>query len=348
MAFNFLSGLFSKDLGIDLGTANTVVYVRGKGIVTFEPSMVAIRRSDKKVVAVGEEAKKMLGRTPEEIITIRPLRDGVIADFDAAEKMIRYFIEKVHNKRDFLVSPRMVIGIPSGTTPVERRAVLETAYSAGARDVLLVTEPIASALGADLPIWEPSGNIIVDIGGGTTEIAVISLGGIVVSTSIKVAGDEMDEAIIHYVRKKYNLFIGERTAEEIKINLGNIAFGEEKKEYMEVKGRDLLTGVPRNVELSSEEIRDALKDTVDMIVESIRETLEKTPPELAADIIDKGIVLAGGGALLRGLDSYISEQIGVSTIVAEEPLLCVVKGTGKIIEEFEKYKQVLASVTEKY
>ncbi|MFN3699083.1 MAG: rod shape-determining protein, partial [Dictyoglomus sp.] len=310
--------------------------------------MVAIRRSDKKVVAVGEEAKKMLGRTPEEIITIRPLRDGVIADFDAAEKMIRYFIEKVHNKRDFLVSPRMVIGIPSGTTPVERRAVLETAYSAGARDVLLVTEPIASALGADLPIWEPSGNIIVDIGGGTTEIAVISLGGIVVSTSIKVAGDEMDEAIIHYVRKKYNLFIGERTAEEIKINLGNIAFGEEKKEYMEVKGRDLLTGVPRNVELSSEEIRDALKDTVDMIVESIRETLEKTPPELAADIIDKGIVLAGGGALLRGLDSYISEQIGVSTIVAEEPLLCVVKGTGKIIEEFEKYKQVLASVTEKY
>lgn len=348
MAFNFLSGLFSKDLGIDLGTANTVVYVRGKGIVTFEPSMVAIRRSDKKVVAVGEEAKKMLGRTPEEIITIRPLRDGVIADFDAAEKMIRYFIEKVHNKRDFLVSPRMVIGIPSGTTPVERRAVLETAYSAGARDVLLVTEPIASALGADLPIWEPSGNIIVDIGGGTTEIAVISLGGIVVSTSIKVAGDEMDEAIIHYVRKKYNLFIGERTAEEIKINLGNVAFGEEKKEYMEVKGRDLLTGVPRNIELSSEEIRDALKDTVDMIVESIRETLEKTPPELAADIIDKGIVLAGGGALLRGLDSYISEQIGVSTIVAEEPLLCVVKGTGKIIEEFEKYKQVLASVTEKY
>lgn len=348
MAFSFLSGLFSKDLGIDLGTANTVVYVRGKGIVTFEPSMVAIRRSDKKVVAVGDEAKKMLGRTPEEIVTIRPLRDGVIADFDAAEKMIRYFIEKVHNKRDFLVSPRMVIGIPSGTTPVERRAVLDTAYSAGARDVLLVTEPIASALGADLPIWEPSGNIIVDIGGGTTEIAVISLGGIVVSTSIKVAGDEMDEAIIHYVRKKYNLFIGERTAEEIKINLGNVSFGEEKKEYMEVKGRDLLTGVPRNIELNSEEIRDALKDTVDIIVESIRETLEKTPPELAADIIDKGIVLAGGGALLRGLDNYISEQLGVSTIVAEEPLLCVVKGTGKIIEEFEKYKQVLATVTEKY
>lgn len=348
MAFNFLSSLFSKDLGIDLGTANTVVYVRGKGIVTFEPSMVAIRRSDKKVVAVGEEAKKMLGRTPEEIITIRPLRDGVIADFDAAEKMIRYFIEKVHNKRDFLVSPRMVIGIPSGTTPVERRAVLDTAYSAGARDVLLVTEPIASALGADLPIWEPSGNIIVDIGGGTTEIAVISLGGIVVSTSIKVAGDEMDEAIIHYVRKKYNLFIGERTAEEIKINLGNVSFGEEKKDYMEVKGRDLLTGVPRNIELNSEEIRDALKDTIDIIVESIRETLEKTPPELAADIIDKGIVLAGGGALLRGLDSYISDQLGVSTIVAEEPLLCVVKGTGKIIEEFDKYKQVLATVTEKY
>jgi len=242
----------------------------------------------------------------------------------------------------------MVIGIPSGTTPVERRAVIDTAYSAGARDVLLVTEPIASALGADLPIWEPSGNIIVDIGGGTTEIAVISLGGIVVSTSIKVAGDEMDEAIIHYVKKKYNLFIGERTAEEIKIKLGNVAFGEENKDYMEVKGRDLLTGVPRNIELTSEEIRDALKDTVDIIVESIRETLEKTPPELAADIIDKGIVLAGGGALLRGLDSYISEQIGVSTIVAEDPLLCVVKGTGKIIEEFEKYKQVLSNASENY
>jgi rod shape-determining protein MreB len=348
MALNFLAGIFSKDLGIDLGTANTVVYVRGKGIVIFEPSMVAIRRSDKKVVAVGEEAKKMLGRTPEEIVTIRPLKDGVIADFDAAEKMIRYFIEKVHNKRDFLVSPRMVIGIPSGTTPVERRAVLDTAYSAGARDVLLVTEPIASALGADLPIWEPSGNIIVDIGGGTTEIAVISLGGIVVSTSIKVAGDEMDEAIVHYIRKKYNLFIGERTAEEIKINLGNADFGEENKTYMEVKGRDLLTGVPRNIEINSAEVREALKDTIDMIVEAIRETLEKTPPELAADIMDKGIVLAGGGALLRGLDSYISEQIGVATIVAEEPLLCVVKGTGKIIEEFDKYKQVLASVKENY
>uniref|UniRef100_A0A7C3RM10 Cell shape-determining protein MreB n=1 Tax=Dictyoglomus thermophilum TaxID=14 RepID=A0A7C3RM10_DICTH len=348
MALNFLAGIFSKDLGIDLGTANTVVYVRGKGVVIFEPSMVAIRRSDKKVVAVGEEAKKMLGRTPEEIVTIRPLKDGVIADFDAAEKMIRYFIEKVHNKRDFLVSPRMVIGIPSGTTPVERRAVLDTAYSAGARDVLLVTEPIASALGADLPIWEPSGNIIVDIGGGTTEIAVISLGGIVVSTSIKVAGDEMDEAIVHYIRKKYNLFIGERTAEEIKVNLGNAAFGEENKTYMEVKGRDLLTGVPRNIEISSAEVREALKDTIDMIVEAIRDTLEKTPPELAADIMDKGIVLAGGGALLRGLDSYISEQIGVVTIVAEEPLLCVVKGTGKIIEEFDKYKQVLASVKESY
>jgi rod shape-determining protein MreB len=348
MALNFLAGIFSKDLGIDLGTANTVVYVRGKGIVIFEPSMVAIRRSDKKVVAVGEEAKKMLGRTPEEIVTIRPLKDGVIADFDAAEKMIRYFIEKVHNKRDFLVSPRMVIGIPSGTTPVERRAVLDTAYSAGARDVLLVTEPIASALGADLPIWEPSGNIIVDIGGGTTEIAVISLGGIVVSTSIKVAGDEMDEAIVHYIRKKYNLFIGERTAEEIKINLGNADFGEENKTYMEVKGRDLLTGVPRNIEINSAEVREALKDTIDMIVEAIRDTLEKTPPELAADIMDKGIVLAGGGALLRGLDSYISEQIGVATIVAEEPLLCVVKGTGKIIEEFDRYKQVLASVKENY
>ncbi|HOJ92858.1 MAG TPA: rod shape-determining protein [Dictyoglomaceae bacterium] len=348
MALNFLAGFFSKDLGIDLGTANTVVYVRGKGVVVFEPSMVAIRKSDKKVIAVGEEAKKMLGRTPEEFVTIRPLRDGVIADFDAAEKMIRYFIEKVHNKRDFLISPRMVIGIPSGTTPVERRAVFDTAYSVGARDVLLVTEPIASALGADLPIWEPSGNIIVDVGGGTTEIAVISLGGIVVSTSIKVAGDEMDEAIMHYIRKKYNLYIGERTAEDIKISIGNVSLGEEKKEYMEVRGRDLLTGVPRNVELSSEEVREALKDTVDIIVEAIRNTLEKTPPELAADIMDKGIVLCGGGSLLKGLDQYISEEIGVVTIVAENPLLCVVKGTGKIIEEFDKYKQILPKPVEGY
>ncbi|PMQ02480.1 MAG: rod shape-determining protein [Dictyoglomus sp. NZ13-RE01] len=340
MPINFLANIFSKDLGIDLGTANTVVYVRGKGIVIFEPSMVAIRRQDKKVIAVGEEAKKMLGRTPEEIVTVRPLRDGVIADLDSAEKMLRYFIEKAHNRRDFFVSPRIVIGIPSGTTSVERRAVMDTSYQAGARDVLLVTEPIAAALGADIPIWEPSGNIVVDIGGGTTEIAVISLGGIVVSSSIKVAGDEMDEAIMHFIRKKYSLFIGERTAEEIKIKLGNI-YPEESKEYMEVKGRDLISGVPRTIEISSAEVREALRETVNIIVNTIRDTLEKTPPELAADIMDKGIVLTGGGALLRGLDNYIAEELGVPAFVADEPLYCVVKGTGKIIEEYDRYKQML-------
>ncbi len=348
MVFNFLTNIFSKDLGIDLGTANTVVYVRGKGIVLFEPSMVAIRREDKKVIAVGNEAKKMLGRTPEEIITLRPLKDGVIADFESAEKMLRYFIEKVHNRRDLFVSPRIVIGIPSGTTSVERKAVVDTAYQAGVRDVLLVTEPMAAAIGANIPVWEPSGNIIVDIGGGTTEIAVISLGGIVVSSSIKIAGDEMDEAIMHFIRKKYSLYIGERTAEEIKIKLGNVYFGDENKEYMEVKGRDLITGVPRSIEISSTEIRDALREVVNIIVNTIRDTLEKTPPELAADIIDKGIVLTGGGALLRGLDEYISEELGVYTFVSEEPLYCVVKGTGKIIEEYEKYKQILPKLSSNY
>lgn len=348
MAFNFLANIFSKDLGIDLGTANTLVYVRGKGVVLFEPSMVAMRKQDKKIIAVGEEAKKMLGRTPEEIVTIRPLKDGVIADFESAEKMLRYFIEKVHNRRDLFVSPRIVIGIPSGTTSVERRAVIDTSYQAGARDVLLVTEPMAAALGANIPIWEPSGNIIVDIGGGTTEIAVISLGGIVVSSSIKIAGDEMDEAIMHFMRKKYSLFIGERTAEEIKIKLGNVYFGDENKEYMEVKGRDLISGVPRTVELSSTEARDALRESVNIIVNTIRDTLEKTPPELAADIMDKGIVLSGGGALLKGLDSYITEELGVTTFVAEDPLYCVAKGTGKIIEEFEKYKQILPKISTYY
>jgi rod shape-determining protein MreB len=348
MAFNILANIFSKDLGIDLGTANTVVYVRGKGIVIFEPSMVAVRREDKKVIAVGEEAKKMLGRTPEDIITIRPLKDGVIADFEFAEKMLRYFIEKAHNRRDLFVSPRMVIGIPSGTTSVERRAVVDTAYHAGARDVLLITEPMAAALGANIPIWEPSGNIIVDIGGGTTEIAVISLGGIVVSSSIKVAGDEMDEAIMHFIRKKYSLFIGERTAEEIKIKLGNVSFNDENKEYMEVKGRDLISGVPKTIEISSIEVREALRETVNMIVNTIRDTLEKTPPELAADIMDKGIILSGGGALLKGLDEYITEELGVFTFVAEDPLYCVVKGTGKVIEEFEKYKEILPKISTYY
>ncbi|MGB9856929.1 MAG: rod shape-determining protein [Dictyoglomaceae bacterium] len=348
MAFNFLANIFSKDLGIDLGTANTLVYVRGKGVICFEPSMVAIRKQDKKIIAVGEEAKKMLGRTPEEIVIVRPLKDGVIADFESAEKMLRYFIEKVHNRKDFFVSPRIVIGIPSGTTSVERRAVIDTAYQAGAREVLLVTEPMAAALGANIPIWEPSGNIIVDIGGGTTEIAVISLGGIVVSSSIKIAGDEMDEAIMHFIRKKYSLFIGERTAEEIKIKLGNVYFGDENKEYMEVKGRDLISGVPRTIEISSTEVRDALRESVNIIVNTIRDTLEKTPPELAADIMDKGIILSGGGALLKGLDEYITEELGVSAFVAEDPLYCVVKGTGKIIEEFERYKQILPKISAYY
>ncbi|MCS7206142.1 MAG: rod shape-determining protein [Leptospiraceae bacterium] len=337
MIFDKIYNLFSNDMGIDLGTANTLVYVKGQGIVLNEPSVVAVQQSTGKVLAVGHEAKRMLGRTPGDIVAIRPMRDGVIADFDTVEKMIRYFIQKVH-KRTTLVKPRLVIGIPSGITEVEKRAVRESAEQAGAREIYLIEEALAAAIGANIPIDEPAGTMVVDIGGGTTEIAVISLGGMVISDSIRVAGDEFDEAIIRYIRTQYNLIIGERTAEELKFKLGN-AYPEKTVETMEIKGRDAVTGLPRTLEVDSNEIREALKETLEQILEAIKNTLEKTPPELAADIVERGIVLTGGGCLLKGLDKYLSKETGVPVIRAENPLICVALGTGKYLEELPKLKQ---------
>ncbi len=336
MIFDKLYSLFSNDMGIDLGTANTLVYVKGQGIVLNEPSVVAIQSSTGKVLAVGHEAKRMLGRTPGDIMAIRPMRDGVIADFETVEKMIRYFIQKVH-KRTALVKPRLVIGVPSGITEVEKRAVRESAEQAGAREIYLIEEALAAAIGANIPIDEPAGTMVVDIGGGTTEIAVISLGGMVISDSIRVGGDELDEAIIRYLRNQYNLIIGERTAEELKFKLGN-AFPEKNVETMEIKGRDAISGLPRTLEIDSNEIREALKETVDMILEAIKNTLEKTPPELAADIVERGIVLTGGGCLLKGLDKYLSKETGVPVFRAENPLICVALGTGRYLEEIHRIK----------
>jgi rod shape-determining protein MreB len=336
MIFDKLYSLFSNDMGIDLGTANTLVYVRGQGIVLNEPSVVAVQSSTGKVLAVGHEAKRMLGRTPGDIMAIRPMRDGVIADFETVEKMIRYFIQKVH-KRATLVKPRLVIGVPSGITEVERRAVRESAEQAGAREIYLIEEALAAAIGANIPIDEPAGTMIVDIGGGTTEIAVISLGGMVISDSIRIGGDELDEAIIRYLRTQYNLIIGERTAEELKFKLGN-AYPEKQVETMEIKGRDAISGLPRTLEVDSNEIREALKETVDMILEAIKNTLEKTPPELAADIVERGIVLTGGGCLLKGLDKYLSKETGVPVFRAENPLICVALGTGRYLEELNRIK----------
>jgi len=338
MIFDKLYSLFSNDMGIDLGTANTLVYVRGQGIVLNEPSVVAVQSSTGKVLAVGHEAKRMLGRTPGDIMAIRPMRDGVIADFETVEKMIRYFIQKVH-KRATLVKPRLVIGVPSGITEVERRAVRESAEQAGAREIYLIEEALAAAIGANIPIDEPAGTMIVDIGGGTTEIAVISLGGMVISDSIRIGGDELDEAIIRYLRTQYNLIIGERTAEELKFKLGN-AYPEKHVETMEIKGRDAISGLPRTLEVDSNEIREALKETVDMILEAIKNTLEKTPPELAADIVERGIVLTGGGCLLKGLDKYLSKETGVPVFRAENPLICVALGTGRYLEELNRIKGI--------
>lgn len=337
MIFDKLYSLFSNDMGIDLGTANTLVYVKGQGIVLNEPSVVAIETSTGKVLAVGHEAKRMLGRTPGDIMAIRPMKDGVIADFETVEKMIRHFIQKVH-KRTTLVKPRLVIGVPSGITEVEKRAVRESAEQAGARETYLIEEALAAAIGADIPIDEPAGSMVVDIGGGTTEIAVISLGGMVISDSIRIGGDELDEAIIRHLRTKYNLIIGERTAEELKFRLGN-AYPEKNVETMEIKGRDAISGLPRTLEIDSNEIREALKETVDMILEAIKNTLEKTPPELAADISDRGIVLTGGGCLLKGLDKYLSKETGVPVFRAENPLICVALGTGKYLEALDKGKR---------
>lgn len=322
----------SRDMGIDLGTANTLVYVSGKGIVLQEPSVVAIDQDLKIPLAVGEEAKKMLGRTPGNIIAVRPLRDGVIADFDMAELMLKTFIRRVHDGKT-LVSPRIIIGIPSGVTGVERRAVIEAATQAGAREVRLIDEPIAAAIGAGLPVAEATGNMIIDIGGGTTEVAVLSLQGTVISESVRVAGDELNEAIVQYMKKVHNLVIGERTAEEIKIQVGSAyPTPQDDDVMMEVRGLHLLSGLPRTVTIKGPEIRESMSEPLSVIVEAVKRTLERTPPELAADIIDRGIMLAGGGALMKGLDTLISHETGIVTHVAADPLCCVVLGTGRVLE----------------
>ncbi len=337
MKFSLL-GALSNDIAIDLGTANTLVFVRGKGIQVNEPSLVAVRRTDQKIVAFGLEAREMLGRTPGEIATIRPLRDGVIADFELAEEMIRYFIRRVQGNR--FMRPTVVIGIPSGITEVEKRAVRDSAEHAGAREVFLVEEPMAAAIGVGLPVHEPVGSMVVDIGGGTTEIAVISLSGIVNSISVRIAGDEMNESIIQYLKRKYNLLIGEKTAEIIKMEIGSVPPYDEKAS-MKVKGRDLVKGIPKTIEVHSLEIQEALIEPVNSIVEAVRLTLEKTPPELSSDILDRGIMLTGGGALLRGLDAQLREVTNLPVNIADDPLTCVVRGTGKIVEDINAYQKVL-------
>ncbi len=326
-------GLLSNDIGIDLGTANCLVFAKDKGIVLREPSVVAIYSSSRKVCAVGEEAKRMLGRTPGTITALRPMKDGVIADFEITEAMLRHFIRKVQKSMKF-VPPRVVVAVPSGITEVERRAVKESAINAGARDVILIEEPMAAAIGVGLPIQEPTANMIVDIGGGTTEVALISLAGVVYTKSIRVGGDELDSSIVNYMKRAYNLTIGERTAEEIKLKLGS-AFPLEKELTMEVKGRDSVAGLPKTIHISSQEIREALADTIGAILELVRNALERCPPELSADLVDRGFVLAGGGALIRGLDRMLSDGTGLPVFVAEDPLSAVALGTGKVLEELE-------------
>jgi rod shape-determining protein MreB len=349
--FARLFGFLSADMAIDLGTANTLVYVKGRGIVLNEPSVVAIadQRGRKQVLAVGEEAKLMLGRTPGNIAAIRPLRDGVIADFEVAEEMIKHFIRKVHNRRSF-ASPMIIVCVPSGSTAVERRAIQESAESAGARRVLLIEEPMAAAIGAGLPVTEPSGSMVVDIGGGTTEVAVISLGGIVYARSVRVGGDKMDEAIISYIRRQFNLLIGESSAERIKMEIGAAHApdldgpGGEEGPMTEVKGRDLMNGVPREVVVSQRQIAESLSEPVTAIVDAVKVALENTPPELAADIVDKGIVLTGGGALLSRLDEVLRDATGLPVVVAEDALSCVALGTGRALEEMKRLRQVLSSM----
>ena len=343
MIFDWVAGLFSNDLAIDLGTANTLVYAKGQGIVMNEPSVVAINKNitgPKRILAVGKEAKEMLGRTPGDIVAIRPLKDGVIADFEITAAMISYFVEKAHNRRT-MVKPRVIVCVPYGITNVEKRAVKEAAESAGVREVFLIEEPMAAAIGAGLPVTEPSGSMIVDIGGGTTEVAVISLAGIVYSKSVRVAGDKMDEAIMNFIRRKYNLLIGERTAEEIKIAIGN-AYPGDTIETMHVKGRDMVAGIPKTIEVTSDEIREAIAEPVNIIVEAVRVALEQTPPELAADIVDKGIVLAGGGALIKNLDVLLREETGLPIMIADNPLTAVVIGSGKALDQIH----VLSGITQ--
>jgi rod shape-determining protein MreB len=341
MLFDWLYAYFSNDLAIDLGTANTLLYVKNKGIVSNEPSVVAVQKDSngiKKVLAVGKEAKDMLGRTPGSIMAIRPMKDGVIADFEVTQRMLSYFITRVHNRKRF-VRPRIIVGVPFGITEVEKRAVKESAYSAGAREVYLIEEPMAAAIGAGLPITEPSGNMIVDIGGGTTEVAIISLAGIVNSRSVRVGGDKMDESIIAHMKRKYNLLVGESTAERIKVTVGN-AYPSDEPFTMEVRGRDLVAGVPKTLAISSDEIRDALSDPINAIVDAVRMVLDRAPPELSADIADKGIVLAGGGAMLRNLDVLLREETGLPVMMSDDPLSAVVLGCGKALDELDLLKQV--------
>ncbi len=340
-----LFSIFSNDMAIDLGTANTVVYVRNKGILLNEPSVVAVDAKTNKVLAAGKQAKEMLGKTPENIIACRPMRDGVIANFKLTESMLRHFIRIIHNDRRTLIRPRMIIGVPSGITQVEKRAVEDSAKQAGAREVYTIMEPMAAAIGAGLPVQDPCGNMVVDIGGGTTEVAVISLKSVVFCRSVRVGGDEMDRAIVNYVKRKYNLLIGERTAERIKIDVGAALLDvNEEKQSIDVKGRDLITGVPKTVTLTSSEVNEALLEIIASIIEVVRVALENTPPELSSDLVDKGIMMAGGGSLLRGLDRLISKETGLPVQVAKDPLFCVVNGAGKVLEELDFFKDTLMSV----
>ena len=338
--FSFIYNHFSRDMGIDLGTANTLVYVRGRGIVLQEPSVVATRQGeDGEPLAVGNEAKRMIGRTPGNIVAVRPMKDGVIADFDITQTMLRYFIGKATRRRP-VIRPRVVVAGPSGVTEVEKRAVIDATLQAGAREAYLIEEPMAAAIGAGLPVHEPTGNMVVDIGGGTTEVGIISLGGIVTHESIRIAGDEMDESIVSYMKRHYNLLIGERTAEQVKMEIGS-ATPIDGEESLDVRGRDLVTGLPKTVELTSEEVRDALSEPVSHIIDAIRSTLERTPPELASDIMDRGIVLTGGGSILRGFDRLVTHETGMPVYVSEEPLLCVVRGTGKVLDELDVLRRIL-------
>lgn len=341
MIFDRLLAHFGRDMGVDLGTANTLVYARGAGIVLREPSVVAKRVDDGQILAVGEEAKRMIGRTPGDIVATRPLRDGVIADFDTTAAMLAYFIRRAANSRMW-IRPRVVVGIPSGCTEVEKRAVIDATLQAGARVAFLIEEPMAAALGAGLPVSEPIGSMVVDIGGGTTEVAVIALGGIVASRSVRIAGDEVDEAIIQYVRRSHNLLIGERSAEGIKIAVGS-AFPGRDENAVDVRGRDLVSGLPRTVRMTSAEVREAIAEPVQAIVDAVKQTLERTPPELAADIVDRGIILVGGGALLRGMDRLLAEETGMPVSLTEDPLAAVVMGAGRVLEEIEALQKVLVA-----
>lgn len=345
MPFSFFSELLASDIAIDLGTANTLIYLKGKGIVVNEPSVVAVKKSNQEIVAYGSGAKEMVGRTPGEIITVRPLKDGVIADFELAERMIKNFIRKVKINR--FIRPRIAIAIPSGITEVEKRAVRDSAEHVGAREVHLIDEPMAAAIGVGLPIHEPVGSMVIDIGGGTTEIAVIALSGIVNSNSIRIAGDEMTESIVQYFKRKYNLLIGENTAELIKCTIGSAAPYDERG-ALTVKGRDLVAGIPKTVEIIGEEVQEALAEPVDAIVEAVKLCLEQTPPELSADILDRGIILTGGGSLLKGLDERLRQETNLPIVVAEDPLTCVVRGTGKVLDNLENYQKVLTKTKKDY